>query len=122
MVRILYCLDSDYNSVKWQDWIDTSSQLEAVGMLATHVHLTTTEVLSREYGFHASKLVSPKVFIECLRMAQELAVKLKTKEMVPLSDTSIYIIGVCHYGIMLCPTACMYIYIVGAGLLYSVLD
>ena len=66
-------------------------------MLATHVHLTTTEVLNREYGPHASKLVSPKVFIECLRMAQELAVKLKTKEMVYQNINNFLILLSCHF-------------------------
>ena len=70
------------SAVKWQDWIDTSSQLEAVGMLATHIHLTTMELLARIYGNDCSSLLSPKVFIKCLCITQELAMKFKAEEKV----------------------------------------
>ena len=69
-------------NIKWQDWVDTSSQLEAVGNLAAHVHLTTTELLSRIFGGHSCDLVSPKTFIECLRMTESIATKLKREEKV----------------------------------------
>lgn len=66
--------------MKWEDWIGSSSQLEAVGTLATHIHLTTSELLARIYGPQSSILLSPKVFIEALRIAQELAIKFKAEE------------------------------------------
>ena len=70
------------SEVKWQDWADTSSQLEAIGSLAAHIHITTAELLSREYGELASHLVSPKVFMECLAMTEKIATKIKQKEVV----------------------------------------
>ena len=71
--------------MKWQDWIDTSSHLEAVGNLAAHVHITTAELLR---GDHAPRLpgrgelVSPQTFIDCLKMTKTLAVDIKKKEQV----------------------------------------
>ena len=68
--------------MKWQDWVDTSSQLEAVGHLAAHVHITTVELLKRCHGGNVGNLVSPRTFIECLKMTQFLAVSMKQKEKV----------------------------------------
>ncbi len=68
--------------MRWQDWADTSTQLEAVATLATHIHLTTSELLIRIYGTRASTLISLKLFIEALRIAQELAVQFKAQEKV----------------------------------------
>ena len=83
----------------WQGWVETSSQLEAVGNLAAHVHLTTEEMLGRvvrgegaceagrvvrgeEEGCEAGRMVSPKSFVECLKMTQKIASKLKNEEKV----------------------------------------
>ncbi len=82
MVRLPFNFHTGGTAVRSQDWIDTSSQLEAVGMLATHIHLTTSELLTRIYGPRSSTLLSPKVFIESLRIAQELAVKFIAQEKV----------------------------------------
>ena len=68
--------------MKWQDWVDTSSQLEAVGNLAAHVHITTIELLNRSHYGNICDLVSPKTFIECLMMTQKLAIAMKQKEKV----------------------------------------
>ena len=67
------------SSVKWQEWVDTSSQLEAVGHLAAHVHITTIELLNRCHGGNVGNLVSPRTFIECLKMTKCLAVTIKQK-------------------------------------------
>ncbi len=68
--------------VRWQDWADTSTQLEAVATLATHIHLTSSEILTRIYGTQASTLISLKLFIETLRIAQDLAMQFKAREKV----------------------------------------
>ena len=73
--------------MKWQDWVDTSSHLEAVGNLAAHVHLTTAELLRRGSpprltGRGVSDLISPQTFIDCLKMTMTLAMEIKKKEQV----------------------------------------
>ena len=75
--------------MKWQDWVDTSSHLEAVGNLAAHVHITTTELLRGSYGpgllgssSSVGDLVSPQTFIDCLKMTKTLAMEIKKKEQV----------------------------------------
>ena len=68
--------------MKWQDWVDSSSQLEAVGHLAAHVHITTVELLKRCHRGNVCDLISPRTFIECLKMTQRLAVTMKQKEKV----------------------------------------
>ena len=74
--------------MKWQDWVDTSSHLEAVGNLAAHVHITTTELLRASYaptlllGGSISELISPQTFIDCLKMTKTLAMEIKKKEQV----------------------------------------
>lgn len=76
------CTHTESSTVNWQDWADTSSQLEAISSLAAHVHLTTTDLMVRTYGELALHLVSPQVFMECLAMTQQLAIKIKLKEVV----------------------------------------
>ena len=77
------CTCAEGSSVKWYDWVDTSSHLEAVGNLAAHVHITTVELLKRSHcGSVISDLVSPKTFIECLKMTQRIATEMKLKEKV----------------------------------------
>ena len=80
--------------MKWQEWVDTSSHLEAVGNLAAHVHLTTAELLRRGSGYvtatapprltgrGVSDLISPQTFIDCLKMTMTLAMEIKKKEQV----------------------------------------
>ena len=78
------------DGVKWHDWVDTSSHLEAVGNLAAHVHITTAELLRKgSYstapgltGNSISELVSPQTFIDCLKMTKTLAMEIKKKEQV----------------------------------------
>ena len=75
------------DGVKWEDWVDSSSQLEAVGNLAAHVHITSTELLLRgkSYGYDARRvghLISPQTFVECLKMTTNLAVQMKREEQV----------------------------------------
>lgn len=74
--------DKESSAVKWEDWADTSSQLEAISSLAAHVHMTTSDLLIRKYGELGRHLVSPKIFTECLVMTQNVAIKIKQKEMV----------------------------------------
>ncbi len=76
--------------MNWQDWVDTSSHLEAVGNLAAHVHITTVELLRggcapprlSGRGRGTSELVSPQTFIDCLKMTNTLAMEIKKKEQV----------------------------------------
>lgn len=71
--------------MRWQDWVNTSSHLEAVGNLAAHVHITTSELLRGSYAPGRgiiSDLVSPQTFIDCLRMTKRLAMEIKRKEQV----------------------------------------
>ena len=75
--------------MKWQDWVDTSSHLEAVGNLAAHVHITTTELLRGSYApglllgsSSIGELISPQTFIDCLKMTKILAMEIKKKEQV----------------------------------------
>lgn len=72
--------------MKWQDWVDTSSHLEAVGNLAAHVHITTAELLRGGYAprlpGRGDLLVSPQTFIDCLKMTKTLAMEIKKKEQV----------------------------------------
>ena len=78
------------DGVKWLDWVDTSSHLEAVGNLAAHVHITTAELLRKgSYsmspgltGNSISDLVSPQTFMDCLKMTKTLAMEIKKKEQV----------------------------------------
>ena len=58
--------------------------MEAVGCLAAHAHITTADLLSRMYGESARHLISPKVFIDCLTMAQNMAVKIKQEVVVSI--------------------------------------
>lgn len=69
-------------SIKWQEWAETSSQLEAISSLAAHVHITTSELLTRAYGELARHLVSPRLFTRCLTVAQTIASGIKQKEIV----------------------------------------
>lgn len=68
--------------VRWQEWAETSTQLEAVGSLAAHIHITTCQLLIGTYGELARHLVSPKLFTRCLTATQDIAIRLKEKEMV----------------------------------------
>ena len=70
------------SAVKWQDWAETSSQLEAISSLAAHVHITTSELLTRTYGELARHLVTPRLFTQCLAATQSIALKLRQDEMV----------------------------------------
>ena len=74
------------SAIPWQEWADTSSQLEAIASLAAHIHITTTEVLIRTYGEAGRHLVSPKLFIECLAITQKVAVQIRKKELVCIYD------------------------------------
>ena len=78
--KILFIVES--SPLSWQEWADTSSQLEAVASLAAHIHITTCELLTRTYGEAGRHLASPKLFIECLTITQKLAVQIKQKELV----------------------------------------
>ncbi len=66
--------------MNWQDWAVSSSQLEALGGLAAHIHITSLELLTREYGSYSRRLVSPRLFVECLTLTQHMAVNLSQKE------------------------------------------
>lgn len=60
----------------------TGSQLEAVSTLAAHIRLTSVEVLHRSVPHMATELVSPKTFMECLKMTQSVAIGMKEEEKV----------------------------------------
>ena len=70
------------SAVRWQDWADSSSQLEAIGGLAAHIHITTSDKLSQVYGSYSRMMVSPRILMECLTLAQHIAVNIKAKERV----------------------------------------
>ena len=80
------CMHNDdhyyQDSIEWENWADTSSQLEAISSLAAHAHITTIELMKPIYGELARHLVSPKVFMECLMMTQKIAIQIKQREMV----------------------------------------
>ena len=73
---------ADSSAIKWQDWTETSSQLESVSSLAAHIHIVTAELLTQVYGELGKHLVTPKLFLDCLTMTQSIAVKIKEKERV----------------------------------------
>lgn len=70
------------SAIKWQDWAETSSQLEAISSLAAHIHITTLELLLQSYGELARHLVSPQLFTQCLTVTQNIATRLKQEQMV----------------------------------------
>ncbi len=74
----IYFVDSA--AIKWQEWTDTSSQLEAISSLAAHIHIVTTELLTQAYGELSRHLVTPRLFLDCLSMTQRIAIKIKQKE------------------------------------------
>ena len=79
-----YLVLAESSAVKWQEWTETSSQLETISSLAAHIHIVTSEVLIQAYGELGRHLVTPKLFIECLNMTQNIAIKIKQKEKVQL--------------------------------------
>ena len=73
---------TDSSAIKWQEWTETSSQLEAVSSLAAHIHIVTSSLLTSTYGELGRHLVTPKLFLDCLTMTQSIALKIKEKEVV----------------------------------------
>ena len=69
----------DQLSPSWEEWIESSSHLEAIGSLAVHMHLTSTKLA----GVSLSAAVwSPTTFIECLSMSKTIALHIRKKEKV----------------------------------------
>ena len=66
----------DSTCPRWDEWTSSPSQLEALSLLAAHMHLTTMECLYCSVSSRASELISPGTFLECLNMTKKLAVKL----------------------------------------------
>ena len=63
-------------SPRWEEWSSSPSQLEALGLLAAHVHITTLECLHESVPSLTLELISPGTFLECLTMTKKIAVKL----------------------------------------------
>jgi len=63
----------------WTKWIDSSGQVEAVGSLAVHIHLTSSKMAGQEL---AASAISPRTFIECLSMSRSIAFHIRDKERV----------------------------------------
>jgi len=68
----------------WTEWIDCASQLEAVGSLAVHVHLTSSKVAGPSIS---ASVISPRTFLECLSMSRSIALHVRDKERVSLHHT-----------------------------------
>ena len=69
---------------RWEEWSSSPSELEAVSLLAAHVHITTLECLHGSVPSLAPDLISPRTFLECLTMTKRLAVKLIMEQKVYL--------------------------------------
>ena len=82
----------DSSAIKWQDWTETSSQLEAISSLAAHIHIVTLEALVKTYGELGRHMVTPKLFLDCLTMTQDIAKSIKENEMVQIFMCTIIII------------------------------
>ena len=80
---------SEVAFIYWQqhkDEVELSqsySQLEALSMLAAHVHLTTAETITNNHH-HNLELVSPRSFLYCLRMTLAMVQYLTKKKTVSL--------------------------------------
>lgn len=73
----------DSTCPRWEEWTSSPSQLEALSLLAAHVHITSMECLYCSASSRPSDLISPGTFIECLNMTKKLAVKLIMEQKVP---------------------------------------
>ena len=54
--------------------------MEAISLLAAHCHMSTSLLLQQTLPHLAPELVSPKTFMECLRVTQNMASVLASRE------------------------------------------
>lgn len=73
----------DQSAPSWDEWIESSSQLEAIGSLAVHMHLTSTRLAG---GSLSAAVLAPTTFIECLSMSKTIALHIRKKEKVSNYD------------------------------------
>lgn len=69
----------DQSAPSWDEWIESSSQLEAVGSLAVHMHLTSNKLAGPALS---AAILSPTTFIECLSIAKTIALHMRKEEKV----------------------------------------
>ena len=69
----------DQSTPSWEEWIESDSQLEAVGSLAVHMHLTTNKQAGPVLS---ATLLSPATFIECLSISKTIALHIRKEEKV----------------------------------------
>ena len=69
----------DQSSPCWEEWIESSSQLEAVSSLAVHMHTTTSKLAGPVLS---AAVLSPRTFIECLSISKSIALHIRKKEKV----------------------------------------
>lgn len=69
----------DQSSPGWEEWIESSSQLEAVSSLAVHMHLTSSKLAGPVLS---ATILSPRTFIECLSISKAIALYIRKEEKV----------------------------------------
>lgn len=69
----------DQSTPSWEEWIESSSQLEAVSSLAVHMHLTTYKQAGPVLS---AAVLSPTTFIECLSISKSIALHIRKQEKV----------------------------------------
>lgn len=69
----------DQSTPSWEEWIESSSQLEAVSSLAVHMHMTSNKLAG---PMLSATVFSPTTFIECLSISKTIALYIRKKEKV----------------------------------------